>query len=202
MALSIYSLEWKRKINSFLYTTPSCYPSLSISPSCHSLSILILVRSIFNIHIIITIMILRLPSQLSHVVYHDDFSFLCIFIFLRVNYCPWFSKHGTYLSPVCILILWSPLISFSHISYSLSFTFLRKCFPEISCSNPDWFILKSDGFCIAISPHHHTKNSSNLSRNLDVEFPGSCDFHIYIFLPYFAGSDAQEVHKHTESHIW
>ena len=96
LALSIYFLIWKRKIDYFLCIMLSSLPSLSISPCCHYPSILILLRWIFNIHIIVTIMIIWLPSPMSPIACLEYFSFLGIFIFLRVNNCPFkmlFSKH-------------------------------------------------------------------------------------------------------------
>ena len=88
LALSIYFLIWKRKIDSFLCITLSTLHTLSISPCCHYPSILILLRWIFNIHIIITIMIIWLPSQVNPIACLEYFSFLGMFIFLRVNNCP------------------------------------------------------------------------------------------------------------------
>lgn len=67
--------------------------------------------------------------------------------------------------------------------------FLKKCFPEVSCSDLGWFIPRSDGFYIDIAPYHYTKNSV-FFLNLDLQFSESRNFHKSVLLPDFAGSDA------------
>lgn len=131
-------------------------------------------------------------ATLSYMVYHY-FLFLCIFLFLEsivlLKMFAQFSKHIMCLSPICSLIFESLFMSSSHIHYQ--FRIFDEIFSRNFLFQLDWLIPRSNGFYTDLSSHRNTRNSV-LSLNLDLQFPGSHYFHIYVFPHDFAGSEARE----------